>query len=96
MERCLFLLVWIHWATFCVLTRLESHSIQTLHSSFNLAQDTMLTRGVASVRSPVCNLKQFSDTVDHHAFTSAVVKEFKEQYSINSTVGYLPRTEFAT
>ena len=93
MERCSFLLVWIHWATFCVLTRLESRS---LLDSFNLAQDTMLTRGVASVRSPVCNLRQFSDAVDHHAFTSAVVKEFKEQYGITSAVGSLPKTSSAT
>ncbi|KAG5338562.1 hypothetical protein C0989_007050 [Termitomyces sp. Mn162] len=42
----------------------------------------MITRGVASVRSPVCNLRQFSTIVTHDSFTEAVVDEFRKEYGI--------------
>jgi len=46
----------------------------------------MITKGVPSVRSPVCNLKQFGATITHEAFTSAVVEEFRKEYQINTKV----------
>lgn len=50
----------------------------------------MVTKGVASVRSPVCNLQQFSNKVDHISFTDAVVSEFRKEYGINEDVGICP------
>ncbi|KAJ3549029.1 hypothetical protein NMY22_g1026 [Coprinellus aureogranulatus] len=46
----------------------------------------MITKGVASVRSPVCNLQQFNQDVTHEAFTDAVVAQFKKDYAIDEEV----------
>jgi lipoate-protein ligase A len=46
----------------------------------------MISRGVQSVRSPVCNLRQFNPDVDHLSFTNAVVKEFRGEYGIDEEV----------
>jgi len=43
----------------------------------------MITKGVASVRSPVCNLQQFSSSISHETFSVAVVKAFREEYNID-------------
>jgi lipoate-protein ligase A len=52
----------------------------------------MITKGVASVRSPVCNLQQFRPTLTHDAFADAVVCEFRKEYGIDGpvrTISYL-------
>lgn len=49
-------------------------------------QDTMETRGVASVRSPVCNLRQRYDHVDHKRFVQAVVDAFRTEYDVHEEV----------
>ena len=67
--------------------RQESHWKHT--DIFYLQQDTMITKGVASVRSPVCNLQQFSDKITHDTFTSAIVQEFQNEYGINTPVRML-------
>ncbi|KIK10376.1 hypothetical protein K443DRAFT_670995, partial [Laccaria amethystina LaAM-08-1] len=46
-------------------------------------KDSMITRGVASVRSPVCNLQQYDTNITHEAFTAAVVNEFRKEYGVN-------------
>jgi lipoate-protein ligase A len=46
----------------------------------------MITKGVASVRSPVCNLQQFSSTISHDAFSNAVIRAFQEEYNIDQEV----------
>lgn len=46
-------------------------------------KDSMVTKGVASVRSPVCNLQQYDTNVTHEAFTAAVVNEFQKEYGVN-------------
>lgn len=46
----------------------------------------MVTKGVASVRSPVCNLQHFNRDVNHEVFTDAVVAQFKQDYGINEEV----------
>ena len=50
------------------------------------SQDTMQTKGVASVRSPVCNLRQQKPDVSHEDFVHAVVREFQDHYNIRETV----------
>ena len=49
-------------------------------------QDTMETRGVASVRSPVCNLQQQYEHVKHESFVEAVVDAFREEYDVHEEV----------
>ncbi len=46
----------------------------------------MDTKGVASVRSPVCNLRQFNPSVGHDNFVEAVVEAFREEYGIHEQV----------
>ncbi|KJA29590.1 hypothetical protein HYPSUDRAFT_223304 [Hypholoma sublateritium FD-334 SS-4] len=44
----------------------------------------IITKGVASVRSPVCNLQKYAASAMHETFTSAVVAEFRKEYGITS------------
>lgn len=46
----------------------------------------MITKGVSSVRSPVCNLRQFNNEITHDTFTNAIVQEFQNEYGINTPV----------
>ena len=48
----------------------------------------METRGVASVRSPVCNLRQGHAGVDHEQFVHAVVNAFREEYGVHEEVWF--------
>lgn len=43
-------------------------------------QETMITKGVASVPSPVRNLSEWSPAFDHDAFVERVAEEFAEVY----------------
>jgi lipoate-protein ligase A len=57
----------------------------------------MITKGVASVRSPVCNLAQFSEKVSHDAFVNAVVDSFKAEYGVHDKVTLsCPDTSYAS
>jgi lipoate-protein ligase A len=47
----------------------------------------MVTKGVPSVRSPVCNLQHFNPNVTHDLFADAVIREFQKEYDIDETVG---------
>ena len=49
----------------------------------------MQTKGVASVRSPVCNLKQHKPDISHEDFVYAVVREFQDRYNIREMVDLL-------
>lgn len=46
----------------------------------------MKTKGVASVRSPVCNLQQQKPAISHEDFVHAVVREFQDHYNVRDTV----------
>ena len=46
----------------------------------------MRTKGVASVRSPVRNLVQSSESATHDAFVDAVIQSFREEYAIDKEV----------
>jgi lipoate---protein ligase len=50
----------------------------------------MKTKGVASVRSPVCNVQRWNINIDHDAFLEAVIEEFKKQYGIDDEVSPSP------
>ncbi len=46
----------------------------------------MVTRGVASVRSPVKNLQEFNPTVTHGTYVDAMVQAFREEYHVEEPV----------
>ena len=46
----------------------------------------MITKGVASVRSPVANLQAFNPAVTHESFTAAVIREFQREYGVEEQV----------
>lgn len=49
-------------------------------------QRNIVTKGVASVRSPVCNLQKYSTSTTHETFTFAVAAEFRKEYGVTSEV----------
>ncbi|KIK64683.1 hypothetical protein GYMLUDRAFT_39668 [Collybiopsis luxurians FD-317 M1] len=68
-----------HHGTMLISTRLD-----TLGEVLRPGKDkeTMETKGVASVRSPVRNLQYYHPAVTHQGFVDAVVREFREEYGI--------------
>jgi len=69
-----------HHGTMLISTRLD-----TLGDLLHTNKDAMITKGVASVRSPVCNLQQYMPTISHNVFANTVIKEFRKEYDINET-----------
>ncbi|KAF7971725.1 hypothetical protein HWV62_20097 [Athelia sp. TMB] len=65
---------------------LISTKLDTLGDLLRTDKENMITRGVASVRSPVCNLQQYSSSISHDAYTDAVVQAFREEYEIDEEV----------
>jgi len=50
-------------------------------------QETMVTKGVASVRSPVRNIRSFgAKTVDHDDFVRAVTASFEDEFAVRGEV----------
>ncbi|KAI0774574.1 Lipoyltransferase and lipoate-protein ligase [Fomes fomentarius] len=70
-----------HHGTMLISTRLD-----TLGELLRSGKDTMETRGVASVRSPVCNLRQHDANVRHEEFVEAVVDAFRQEYGVREEV----------
>ncbi|KAJ7265484.1 hypothetical protein B0H12DRAFT_1262296 [Mycena haematopus] len=69
-----------HHGTMLISTRLDA-----LGDLLRVDKPTMVTAGVASVRSPVCNLQQTTPHVEHAGFMSAVVDEFRREYALDAT-----------
>ena len=46
----------------------------------------MVTKGVASVPSPVRNLRETSDTISHERFVEAVADQFAQKYDVSRDV----------
>ncbi|KDE05823.1 hypothetical protein MVLG_03767 [Microbotryum lychnidis-dioicae p1A1 Lamole] len=57
-------------------TMLIDAKLKDLKGLLENSRDTLVTKGVASVPSPVKNLREFSSTIDHASFVRAVTKEF--------------------
>ncbi|KAF9644504.1 Lipoyltransferase and lipoate-protein ligase [Thelephora ganbajun] len=70
-------------------TMLISSELGTLGKLLNSNKDTMQTKGVASVRSPVCNLRQHKPDISHEDFVYAVVREFQDHYNIRETIKWV-------
>ncbi|KAI5117389.1 hypothetical protein M0805_009077 [Coniferiporia weirii] len=54
----------------------------SLGDLLHTTKETMITKGVASVRSPVQNLQQFNPEVTHEDFVDAVIRSFRDEYGI--------------
>jgi lipoate-protein ligase A len=48
----------------------------------------MVTKGVASMPSPVCNLRNFDTSITHEAFADVVAREFRAEYGISACVSH--------
>ncbi|KAI0053750.1 Lipoyltransferase and lipoate-protein ligase [Auriscalpium vulgare] len=70
-----------HHGTMLISTRLD-----TLGDVLYVNKDSMVTRGVASVRSPVRNLREFQPKITHDAFVNATVQAFREEYGVDEPV----------
>ncbi|KAI0254864.1 hypothetical protein BJV78DRAFT_1273894 [Lactifluus subvellereus] len=76
-------------------TMLISSQLGTLGDVLHVSKETMVTRGVASVRSPVKNLQEFNPTVSHDKFVRAMVQSFREEYHVEEPVRYVEASEAA-
>ncbi|GJJ07153.1 hypothetical protein Clacol_001353 [Clathrus columnatus] len=70
-------------------TMLITTELHKLGNSLRNTKDTMVTRGVASVRSPVHNLQMFNPSVTHDFFLQSMIAEFRRVYEINSEIQVL-------
>ena len=70
-------------------TKVLSENIFLLYVS-KRSQETMITKGVASVRSPVRNLQQYRQSVDHESFVCAAIASFQQEYNIHDQVRPCP------
>jgi len=77
-----------HHGTMLISTRLD-----TLGDLLHTNKEKMITKGVASIRSPVCNLVQYSPAMSHDVFADAVINEFQKEYSIDETVHVVDENE---
>jgi lipoate-protein ligase A len=57
-------------------TMLIDTDIDRLRGALKVNRDRLITKGVASVPSPVSNLRSYSYTIDHQQFCEAVMEEF--------------------
>ncbi|KAI9574432.1 hypothetical protein HD554DRAFT_35481 [Boletus coccyginus] len=76
-----------HHGTMLISTRLD-----TLGDLLRTDKETMHTKGVASVRSPVRNLVQSSASATHEAFVDAVIQSFREEYAIDEEPYFVHET----
>ncbi|KAF9006758.1 hypothetical protein BDQ17DRAFT_1352343 [Cyathus striatus] len=74
-------------------TMLISTQLDTLGDLLRTNKETMITKGVASVRSPVCNLQQFSSSITHGLFCNAVIAEFRNEYGVDDEVCFVGDTD---
>ncbi|KAA1466615.1 Lipoyltransferase and lipoate-protein ligase [Dentipellis sp. KUC8613] len=74
-------------------TMLISSGLSTLGEVLHVSKDAMITKGVASVRSPVRNLCDFQPNITHEAFVDAVVQAFRDEYGISAPVREVEENE---
>ncbi|KZV77137.1 Lipoyltransferase and lipoate-protein ligase, partial [Peniophora sp. CONT] len=74
-------------------TMLLETELGSLGDALRVSKDSMVTRGVASVRSPVRNLCWFNPDISHDAFVEAVIRAFREEYGISEEVCEVDETE---
>jgi len=67
-------------------TMLIDTDIEMLKGALKVDKDRLITKGVASVPSPVTNLRAYSYTIDHQQFCEAVIEEFFEAHNHGNAV----------
>ncbi|TNY24189.1 Lipoyltransferase and lipoate-protein ligase [Rhodotorula diobovata] len=67
-------------------TMLIDAQLGNLRGVLGSKKDSMVTKGVASVPSPVRNLRETTPTVDHARFVEAVAEQFAAQYGLGREV----------
>ncbi|THH13797.1 hypothetical protein EW146_g6460 [Bondarzewia mesenterica] len=65
---------------------LISTRLDTLGDVLHPTKDSMVTRGVASIRSPVRNLNEFQPHLLHDEFVHEVVQAFRDEYDVHEPV----------
>ncbi|KAL5507822.1 hypothetical protein ACEPAH_5440 [Sanghuangporus vaninii] len=74
-------------------TMLISTKLDTLGDLLHTTKETMVTKGVASVRSPVQNLQRFNPAITHEGFVEASIQAFQEAYGVDEEPHYIEETE---
>ncbi|CAO3661164.1 unnamed protein product [Umbelopsis ramanniana] len=67
-------------------TMLIDTDVDMLRGALKVDKDRLVTKGVASVPSPVTNLRSYSYTIDHQQFCEAVIEEFLYTHNDNIPV----------
>ncbi|KAL5487611.1 hypothetical protein ACEPAI_5719 [Sanghuangporus weigelae] len=73
-------------------TMLISTKLDTLGDLLHITKETMVTKGVASVRSPVQNLQRFNPAITHEGFVEASIQAFQEAYGIDEKPHHVEET----
>ncbi|GAA5894836.1 putative lipoate--protein ligase [Sporobolomyces salmoneus] len=67
-------------------TMLIDAQLANLRGVLGTKKEGMITKGVASVPSPVRNLREWNDKIDHESFVENVSKEFAERYNVSGEI----------
>ncbi|GAA5960401.1 hypothetical protein JCM3765_007499 [Sporobolomyces pararoseus] len=67
-------------------TMLIDAQLSNLRGVLGTQKEGMITKGVASVPSPVRNLKEWNSEIDHESFVEQVSKEFSKQYGVSDQI----------
>jgi lipoate-protein ligase A len=67
-------------------TMLIDTDVDMLRGALKVDKDRLVTKGVASVPSPVTNLRSYSYTIDHQQFCEEVIEEFLYTHNDNIPV----------
>ncbi|KZV96976.1 Lipoyltransferase and lipoate-protein ligase [Exidia glandulosa HHB12029] len=78
-----------HHGTMLIATRLDS-----LGDALRNDKIKMLTKGVASVRSPVCNLRQWKPDASHEQFVQAAVESFRQEFDVEREPAFIDEGDF--
>jgi lipoate-protein ligase A len=57
--------------------------LSNLKEVLKVNRPNLISKGVASVPSPVTNLREFSYTIDHSSFCEAVIREFQMHHGVH-------------
>ncbi|GAA5994821.1 hypothetical protein JCM5350_000901, partial [Sporobolomyces pararoseus] len=67
-------------------TMLIDAQLSNLRGVLGTQKEGMITKGVASVPSPVRNLKEWNSEIDHESFVEQVSKEFSKRYGVSGDI----------
>ncbi|TIA86663.1 hypothetical protein E3P99_03625 [Wallemia hederae] len=67
-------------------TMLLDSNIKTLSQALKNTNHSMITKGVASVRSPVKNIVEWQSSITHDTFVDAVIKRFEEHHKVDKKI----------